>query len=46
MSKLIPTFDYGRWGGAAPSGGNLRGGFSVAIEWFGFVFEICLGRVK
>lgn len=47
---LIPRVSVGPWGGGSLSDPeavfNEVVGTSIALEWLGLFFEVCIGRVK
>lgn len=49
MNRLLPRFDYGRWGGATltdPEGRDeTANGRALCVQWLGILIEIGIGRV-
>lgn len=51
IRHLIPRIEIGRYAGSAltddgsPRGDEIKG-FGFCFQWFGILFEVCLGAVR
>ena len=45
MKRFLPRFDRDSWGGPDLTGESWCQGRSIAVQWFGLIFEINFARV-